>query len=860
MKKLIITSLAFVIALSSVLNLIPVNSAEAADARTFNAGRIIDDGVFTNSDSMSVANIQSFLNSKVPNCDTYGTKMSELGGGTRAQFLASRGISVPITCLKDYHENPSTGENNYGKAIPAGGLSAAQLIYNYSRQFSINPQVLIVTLQKENGLITDEWPTPKQYSESMGFGCPDNVAPGAPACNPSYGSFSAQLYQAARHFRGYINNAPGWWVPFTTGNNTIRWSPNTACGSSVVNIQNRATVALYSYTPYQPNEAAKNAQYGTGDGCSAYGNRNFFMYFTDWFGSTFGGDPVSTELRITSPITMSPTQPIPGQPTTISYTVRNFSTQPITYETSLIQCRLNVTSNCDSPYTAPATLTSGESRVFNQTITLPAGGNYSLTPFFLRGGIWNRFGTQDSGTNSLKTTVSDMRITSPITFNPTKPRAGEFTVASFVIKNFGSNTVNLQTSVLQCRYDTSINCDSANGGSVALPSGASLPVSYGFTPAGGGVQTLIPFYMEGGNWYRYNTFESISTSTTIDTPDVRLTGQITASPSNPIPDQATTISYTVRNFGTSPVVYEGTLLQCRFNTHTVCDTPFSAPVTLQVGEQRTFNHSVTTSKAGEYKFVPYALKTGSWYKYSNGVATTNELSVSVPKYVADLRLTSAITTNPVNPIPGQAASVSYTVKNFGTSPAIYQESILQCRKNTSVNCDGIYLGAVTIPAGDSRTFTESIEIPTSGSYVFKPFFMQNDEWHLYNASQFVNQKILTVDAYVADLRLTTPISISPAQPTVGQSSTVTYTVRNFGTLPAIYQDSVLQCRRNTTINCDSTYSGVFTIAPGDSKVFTHTISITGSGSHIFVPYFMQNSTWYKYNQGTAPSNQFVISL
>src|SRR5699024_261440 len=41
--------------------------------------------------------------------------------------------------------------------------------------------------------------------------------------------------------------------------------------------------------PYQPNRAALNAGYGTGDGCSAYGNRNFYNYFTDWFGSTQGG-------------------------------------------------------------------------------------------------------------------------------------------------------------------------------------------------------------------------------------------------------------------------------------------------------------------------------------------------------------------------------------------------------------------------------------------------------------------------------------------------------------------------------------------------------------------------------------------
>jgi hypothetical protein len=31
-----------------------------------------------------------------------------------------------------------------------------------------------------------------------------------------------------------------------------------------------------------------NAGYGTGDGCGAYGNRNFWAMFTDWFGSTQG--------------------------------------------------------------------------------------------------------------------------------------------------------------------------------------------------------------------------------------------------------------------------------------------------------------------------------------------------------------------------------------------------------------------------------------------------------------------------------------------------------------------------------------------------------------------------------------------
>ena len=275
------------ILMSFTLSVAAQSTAHAADARNFNAGRIIEDNVFTDSNSMSVQAIQSFLESKV-SCDTWGSKTSELGGGTRAQWMAARGISPPFRCLTDYRENVSTGQNNYGKNdTPAGAIGAAEIIYNYSRQFNINPQVILVTLQKENSMVTDEWPTPKQFSEAMGFGCPDNVAAGAPACDPQYGSFAAQIYQAARHFRGYIDNKPGWWVPFNTGWNSIAWSPNGSCGRGDVYIENRATVALYSYTPYQPNQAAKNAQYGMGDGCSAYGNRNFYLFFTDWFSGQY---------------------------------------------------------------------------------------------------------------------------------------------------------------------------------------------------------------------------------------------------------------------------------------------------------------------------------------------------------------------------------------------------------------------------------------------------------------------------------------------------------------------------------------------------------------------------------------------
>ncbi len=53
----------------------------------------------------------------------------------------------------------------------------------------------------------------------------------------------------------------------------------------------RAPAALYTYTPYQPNQGALNNLYGEAP-CGAYGNRNFWRTFTDWFGPTTGEDYV----------------------------------------------------------------------------------------------------------------------------------------------------------------------------------------------------------------------------------------------------------------------------------------------------------------------------------------------------------------------------------------------------------------------------------------------------------------------------------------------------------------------------------------------------------------------------------------
>ncbi len=257
----------------------------ALSGSDFNPANIIDDAVFFNNSSMNAGDIQVFLNSKVPTCDTWGTQ--PYAGTTRAAYGASKGNPAPYTCIKDFTQNiPSKSADTYcPNSVTGGTKSAAQIIYDVAQACRVSPKVLIVLLQKEQALITDDWPWTIQYTKATGFYCPDD--PNNPGwCDPAYAGFFNQVYNAARQFNRYVQQPN--YFNFASGRTSFisYQANNTSCGGTNVTIQNGATAALYNYTPYQPNAAALSNLYGTGDGCSAYGNRNFWRLFNDWFGST----------------------------------------------------------------------------------------------------------------------------------------------------------------------------------------------------------------------------------------------------------------------------------------------------------------------------------------------------------------------------------------------------------------------------------------------------------------------------------------------------------------------------------------------------------------------------------------------
>ena len=255
----------------------PAPATAAATGSAFDPGNIVSDSVFYNSAAMTVDQIRIFL---------------------RAE---GEGCTGPY-CLKNLQvSTPDLPADRYCAAYQ-GGLNedAATVIAKVSVACRINPQVMLVTLQKESALLNRTDPSASTYNAAWGWHCPDTGPGGSANCDPAYAGFFNQGYGMAKQWARYRLDPEKY--NYRAGQTVdIMWNvAETGCGSAPVSIKNTATASLYNYTPYQPNAAALAAYPGVGDRCSAYGNRNFFYLFRKYFGSTGGGASTTTSSSVLS--------------------------------------------------------------------------------------------------------------------------------------------------------------------------------------------------------------------------------------------------------------------------------------------------------------------------------------------------------------------------------------------------------------------------------------------------------------------------------------------------------------------------------------------------------------------------------
>ncbi len=194
----------------------------AADA-AFDPNNIVPESFMSATGTMSEAQIQSFLQQQ---------------GSYLAHYTETSHTPV----------GPADNIDPYG-------WSAAHVIWEAASWYGINPQVILATLQKEQGLITNPSPPSWALDYAMGYGCPDSGGCSYPGFSHQVDYGTWQLDYNMVHADQHDSSV----APYLTGN-------TVSIDATSIFLSTGATASLYRYTPH------------------LQGNQNFYNICVRWFG------------------------------------------------------------------------------------------------------------------------------------------------------------------------------------------------------------------------------------------------------------------------------------------------------------------------------------------------------------------------------------------------------------------------------------------------------------------------------------------------------------------------------------------------------------------------------------------------
>ncbi len=150
---------------------------------------------------------------------------------------------------------------NHSTADASGTVKPiSEIITDTASAYQINPKFILVTLQKEQSLVTDDNPTTKQLDWAAGYGVCDSCDMNDPQIQ-KYRGLGKQIDNAAGLLRWYYNNKD---QSFVKKKDTAITIDNT-----MVTPQSWATAFLYTFTPH------------------LHGNLNLWRIWQNWFGQNY---------------------------------------------------------------------------------------------------------------------------------------------------------------------------------------------------------------------------------------------------------------------------------------------------------------------------------------------------------------------------------------------------------------------------------------------------------------------------------------------------------------------------------------------------------------------------------------------
>jgi hypothetical protein len=143
---------------------------------------------------------------------------------------------VTVSQIQALLQSQGSALANYSE----GGRTAAQWIVQESKAQTISPVYMVARIETESSLIRSG--TLNKLEQATGCGCPDGAV-----CDPNLAGFGLQVRCAAELVRGYLKDLDAKNATITGWGVGVGKSTSDPCW---VVPQNKATAALYTYTPW----------------------------------------------------------------------------------------------------------------------------------------------------------------------------------------------------------------------------------------------------------------------------------------------------------------------------------------------------------------------------------------------------------------------------------------------------------------------------------------------------------------------------------------------------------------------------------------------------------------------------------
>jgi hypothetical protein len=244
--KITVSALILALFSLSLATSAPLAKAQTEIDAKFNPNNIISDSDLLDARSMTLPDIQNFLQSK----NSY-----------LANYIVPNNSGTMKTAAEIIYDATNRNFDCDGVTLSASPTEEEKRL-KCKTITTVNPKFIMVLLQKEASLIEDQSPAQSHLDWATGYGCPDNWT-----CNPYYKGFGKQVNSASLQFLAYLREPENY--GFKVGEtyiaadrygalksvskavsdgtyNKIISSPDKV----VVTPENKATAALYNYTPH----------------------------------------------------------------------------------------------------------------------------------------------------------------------------------------------------------------------------------------------------------------------------------------------------------------------------------------------------------------------------------------------------------------------------------------------------------------------------------------------------------------------------------------------------------------------------------------------------------------------------------